>query len=346
MKKLKTLNLWFAFVGTVFFILLTTSIVTIIITFFMLHSGWIRITGPIHFPPVPIMMFLVASIAIGTAITLFVGRKVLKPISDFSLATTHVAKGDFNVRLSYEGRVDELREMVTNFNIMVTELGSIETLRNDFVVTVSHEFKTPLASIEGYAKMLQNPAITPEERLEYTQIITKSTKQLSSLASNILKISNLESQEIIRDKTAFRLDEQIRQALLLLETQWENKKLNLNINLEPANFKGSEELLMQVWLNLLGNAIKFTPKNGEITVSLDVNPTQIRVIISDTGIGISTTAQKHIFDKFYQADSSGFTEGNGLGLALVKRILDLCQYEIKVESQLGAGSTFFVILTI
>lgn len=192
--------------------------------------------------------------------------------------------------------------------------------------------------------MLQNPDITSEERLEYTQTITKSTKQLAALASNILKISNLESQEIIRDMTAFRLDEQIRQALLLLETQWESKKLNLNINLEPANIKSSEELLMQVWLNLFGNAIKFTPKNGEISVSLDVKPNQIRVIISDTGIGIGTTEQKHIFDKFYQADSSGFTEGNGLGLALVKRILDLCQCEIEVVSQLGMGSTFIVIL--
>ncbi|HZK61132.1 MAG TPA: HAMP domain-containing sensor histidine kinase, partial [Anaerovoracaceae bacterium] len=201
MKKFKTLNLWFAFVGTVFFILLATSIVTIFITFFMIHSGWIRIAESSHFPPLPIIMLLVASIAIGTAITLFVGRKVLKPISDFSHATTHVAKGDFNVRLNYNGRVDELREMAINFNTMVTELGSIETLKNDFVVTVSHEFKTPLASIEGYAKMLQNPDISPKESLEYTRTITKSTKQLNALASNILKISNLESQEIIRDMT-------------------------------------------------------------------------------------------------------------------------------------------------
>lgn len=344
MKKLKTLNLWLAFVFTVFFMLLTTSIVTVIITFFMINSGLIRITGQTHFPPVPILMFLLASIAIGTVITIFVGRKVLKPISDFSHATTHVAKGDFNIRLNYKGRVDELREMVTNFNTMVTELESIETLRTDFVVTISHEFKTPLASIEGYAKMLQNPDITSEERLEYTEMITKSTKQLSALASNILKISNLESQEIIRDMTVFRLDEQIRQAILQLENQWENKKLNLNINLGPTNFNGSEELMMQVWLNLIGNSIKFTPKNGEITISLDVEPTQIRVIISDTGIGISDMAQKRIFDKFYQEDSSRYTEGNGLGLALVKRILDLYKCEIKVESKPNEGSTFIVVL--
>lgn len=344
MKKLKTLNLWFAFVVTGFFILLTISIVTFFITFFMLHAGWITPTGPNHSPPTPIIMFLIASISIGTAITFLVWKKVLKPISDFSLATTHVAKGDFSVRLSYNGRVDELREMVTNFNTMVTELDSIETLRNDFVVTVSHEFKTPVASIEGYAVMLQNPFITSDERLEYTRIITESTRQLSTLTSNILKLSNLESREIIRDMAEFRLDEQIRQALLLLENQWESKKINLNITLQPATLRGSEELLMQVWLNLLGNAIKFTPKNGDISVSLENNPDSIRVIISDTGVGMSSAVQKHIFDKFYQADSSGFTAGNGLGLSLVKRILDLCRYTIKVESQSGVGSTFTVIL--
>lgn len=297
-------------------------------------------------PILPISVLFCSSIFTATAINLFLGKKVLKPISALSKAMMDVAKGDFNVQLKYSERVDELDEMTANFNTMVKELGAIETLRSDFVVSVSHEFKTPLAAIEGYATILQNPTLHADERTEYTQKIIESTKQLAKLSSNILMISNLENKGMISEKTNFQLDEQLRQAILLLQPNWEEKKINFNVELTHADFCGNEELLMQVWINVIGNAIKFTPKNGEITVSLDMGADFVEVTVADTGIGISPEDQKHIFDKFYQADRSRYTDGNGLGLSLVKKFIDLCHGKIILESSPELGTSFTIRLPI
>lgn len=342
MKRFKITSLWAAFAVFVFFIILTSSFILIAFTYAMIQLGLLSETS--RDPVVPIMLLVLLSLTIATAINMLIGKKLLKPISAFSKAMMDVAKGDFSVQLKYNERVDELDEMTSNFNTMVHELGTIETLRSDFVVTVSHEFKTPLASIEGYATILQNPELTVEERNEYTQMIIESTKQLAKLSSNILMISNLENREIITEKTEFRLDEQIRQSVLMLEPIWESKKIDFNIDLDHANYYGNEELLMQVWLNLIGNAIKFTPKNGEISLSLKECANILKITVSDTGTGISAEDQKHIFDKFYQADRSGYTDGNGLGLSLVKRIIHLCHGQISVQSELDLGTSFVITL--
>lgn len=342
MKKLRITSLWAAFAAFVFFIILTSSVILFIITYAMVQLGYLSKGEPSPF--VPTIMLLTMGIFIASAVNFFVGKKVLKPISAFSKAMVDVSKGDFRGQLNYDGVVEELNEMAGNFNTMVHELGNIETLRSDFVVSVSHEFKAPLTSIEGYATIIQNPELTDEQKNECAQIIIESTKQLAKLSSNILMISDLENKEIITKKAEFRLDEQIRQAILLLEPIWNNKKINFNIDLDHGSYFGNAELLMQVWLNVIGNAIKFTPKNGEISVGLKDISNHLKVTISDTGIGMTSEVQKHIFDKFYQADRSGNTDGNGLGLSLVKRIVDLCQGRIQVDSSLGGGTTFILEL--
>lgn len=340
MKKPKISSLWAAFAFFVGFIIFTSSFILFCLTYVMYQIGLISRAGPM----LPTFMLLVVSILIASAVNFVVGKKVLNPVTAFSRAMVDVSKGDFSVQLKYDGMVEELNEMSSTFNTMVHELGNIETLRSDFVVTVSHEFKTPLASIEGYATILQNPELTVEETKEYTQMIIESTKQLAKLSRNILMISSLENKEIITERTEFRLDEQIRQSVLMLEPIWEDKKIDLNIDLDHANYYSNEELLMQVWLNVIGNAIKFTPKNSEISIALKASPAELTITITDTGIGMSQEDQKHIFDKFYQADRSGYTDGNGLGLSLVKRIIDLCHGKISVESELGLGTSFVIVL--
>jgi Signal transduction histidine kinase len=344
-NRIKLPSLWAAFAAFGFFTILISSTILVVIIVFMSNSGFIngKIVGK---PLMSLLMLLIISIMIASSISFLVGRRVFKPITAISSAMTDVAKGNFSVKLDYGGRVDELGEMSANFNAMVHELSTIETLRSDFVVMVSHEFKTPLASIEGYATILQNSELTREEIQDCALKITESTKQLANLSSNILMISHLENKEIITEKTEYRLDEQIRQAVLLLEPLWENKKLDLNIELDPAVYFGSEELLMQVWINLIGNAIKFTPRNGEISILLKKSPRTLSIFISDTGIGMSPDEQKHIFDKFYQADRSGRTDGNGLGLSLVKRIIDLSRGSITIQSEANVGSSFIVNLPI
>ena len=344
MKKLRVPSMWVAFVIFIFFSIFTSSGILFGLVYLLYQSGGIPDSN--HHPFLPGAMLLMMSMFLATGLNIFVGKRVLKPLSAFSRAMMEVAKGDFRFCLNYNGRIEELNKMSSDFNAMVNELSNIETLRNDFVVTVSHEFKTPLAAIEGYATILQNPELTDEERKNCTQMIVESTKQLTKLSSNILILSNLENREIITEKSEFRLDEQLRQAILLLEPVWEEKKINFSVELDHTNYYGNEELLMQVWLNLLGNAVKFTPKNGDISVSLQETPDALTIAITDTGVGMSADIQKHIFDKFYQGDNSGYTDGNGLGLSLVKRILDLCHGKISVRSETGVGTCFVIELPV
>lgn len=293
----------------------------------------------------PIINLYAVSVIVGTAISAVVGKRILSPLVKFSGSLMEVGKGNFNIKLDENKyHIEELKEMSQNFNIMVRELNNIETFRSDFIANVSHEFKTPLASIEGYTMLLQSDNLTEEEKNEYTKKILSNTKRLSNLVGIILQISRLENQGIIAEKNKFKLDEQLRQTLLLFESKWTSKNIDLDLDLDSITFYGNEELLMQVWANLFSNAIKFTPNNGTIACTLKRSNRFIITTISDNGIGISEDVQKHIFEKFYQGDKSHSSEGNGLGLALVKRIIDLCGGTIEVQSELGAGSTFTVKL--
>lgn len=296
---------------------------------------------------VPLIVFAVVSIMLGSAMSQLAGRRPIAKIIKFTEATKQIAKGDFTVRLDESIPVAEFREMAHNFNIMAKELAGIEILRNDFIENVSHEFKTPLTAIEGYATLLQKKGLSEEKRAEYTGKILLNTRRLSTLTGNILLLSRLENQEIEIKKERFSLDEQLREIILLFEPQWSAKRLDLDIELDPVEFYGSSELLAQVWQNILGNAMKFASDNGEVQVLLrGVGDTNIEVSIADNGIGMNEEVVQRAFEKFYQGDPSRAASGNGLGLSLAKRIVNLHGGTIEVTSREGCGTVFIVRLPI
>ena len=341
MNKNHSLKLGFIFSLIIFFIMFASHIILFAITAIYFHLGIFQTRHLL----MTIVQLYTVSMIIGTTISVFLGKKILAPLVKFSEALKEVGKGNFDIKLySEKYHIQEFKRMSHNFNIMVNELNNIETFRSDFIANVSHEFKTPLASIEGYTTLLQEINLTEEEKSDYTTKILNNTKRLSNLVGSILQISRLENQEIIAEKFKFKLDEQLRQTLLLFESKWTSKNIDLDIDLDPITFYGNEELLLHVWANIFSNAIKFTPDNGTITCILKQSSGWITAIISDNGIGMSEDVQKHIFDKFYQGDNSHSSEGNGLGLALVKRIIDLCDGKIELQSEYEKGSTFIVKL--
>lgn len=288
---------------------------------------------------------LISYVIIGAFLIALSGRLAVKPILKLTSATKEVAKGNFDIQVKNNSH-DEVGQLTKNFNKMIRELKSIEYLRKDFITSVSHEFKTPLASIQGFAKLLQKGNLSDDEKEDYTNIIVEESARLSKLSSNILKLSKLENQESIDKKTTFSLDEQIRKSILLLEHEWSLKNIEFDIELDEVKYEGDEELLQQVWINLLNNAIKFSSIDSTIAVKLYKTSSTIKVKIRDTGIGMSGETVIRIFEKFYQGDKAHSYDGNGLGLSLVKRILDLCNGNIYVESKLNEGSTFIVELPI
>lgn len=290
------------------------------------------------------LIIAVVSIFVGTVISNYAGRHPLTAIMAMSSAAREVAAGNFDVILDENSQIKELREMAHNFNLMVKELKSTEMLRTDFVENVSHEFKTPLSAIEGYATLLQKKDLDEQKRQEYTRKILHNTQRLSGLTSNILLLSHLENQGLGIRKEPFCLDEQLREILLLLEHRWTEKNLDLDIDLETADYYGSKDLLAHVWQNLLNNAIKFSRNNGTIRIRLYREGLYLIIRIADNGIGMDEEVKRRIFEKFYQGDSSRSSQGNGLGLALAKRIVELHGGSISVSSKKGKGSTFTVSL--
>jgi signal transduction histidine kinase len=236
--------------------------------------------------------------------------------------------------------------MARSFNEMAQELSSIETLRSDFISNISHEFKTPIVSIKGFAKRLKKGTLSEEQRNEYIDIIISESDRLTRLSSNVLLLSRLENTEKVMEKALYPLDEQIRRAILLLEPQLQKKRLEVDAKIESVQIFAGEEVLSHLWINLLGNAIKFSPDGGTVGISLTQNGSEAVVTVSDTGAGMDEEMQRHIFDKFYQGDTSRATEGNGLGLSLVKRILELENGRISVDSEPGKGTRFIVSLPI
>ncbi len=282
----------------------------------------------------------------GTVIAAVMSRVLLRPVEQLSEASKRIAKGDFHLRLEYTGSIREIRDTYDSFNTMARELGAIETLREDFIANVSHEFKTPLTAIEGYSMLLQDESLSESERQECVQKIVSGVSRLSTLVSNILLLSKLEQNTVDMPRTFFRLDEQLRQALVQLEPAWGEKKLNLDVELAEVRYDGCERLLYHVWANLLSNAVKFSPEGGTLGLKMRSDGRAVTVTVSDEGPGMSPEVQRHMFDKFYQGDGSRRQEGSGLGLALVQRILQLLGGEISVESSEGRGSAFTVTLPV
>ncbi|SCP94837.1 HAMP domain-containing sensor histidine kinase [Anaerobium acetethylicum] len=271
-------------------------------------------------------------------------RQLVKPLQILNRASEKVTMGDFDVSLDYKGKITELETVFHNFKTMTEELSSIETLRSDFVSNVSHEFKTPLTAIEGYATLMQNPDISESEKEEYIDRILYNTKRLSSLVGNILMLSKLNNQTIQPEIRTYRLDEQILQILLQQEAVWCAKGIEFDLDMKEITYTGAEQLLYHVWSNLISNAVKFSHQNGIIRISLYKKGPRIVFEIADQGIGISEQNLRHVFEKFYQADTSHKKEGNGLGLAQVKKIIELTGNQITAASENGKGSIFTVQL--
>ena len=286
-------------------------------------------------------MLVIMGSVVGITATLF-SRRFNHIVSGLTQGLRAVADGDFSQRLEPE-KGGPLQPAYEDFNKMSMELQSIQTLRSDFINHFSHEFKTPITAIKGFAELLREPDTTPEERDQYLQIILDESSRLADLANSTLLLTRLESQQFIAEKHPYSLDEQIKRCAILLSPAWEKKQISFTANLEPAEYDGNEDLMRHIWINLLNNAVKYTPERGEITVTLQTLPEELVVSVSDTGIGMSPEVCAHIFDKYYQG-SPGGGRGLGLGLSIVHRILELCGGQIQVDSVEDQGSTFTVRL--
>lgn len=287
---------------------------------------------------------LVISLLIGLVVTRFLSRWFFNPVDNLRKAMGEIADGHFDTSLDTDTAFKEIRELYSGFNLMAEELAATEILQTDFVSNVSHEIKTPINAIEGYTTLLQDCDNLNEEQRQYVGKILFNTKRLSSLVRNILLLSKIDNQQIYTNRTRFSLDEQIRQSIVALEPSWAAKDIEFDVDMDPVEYLGSENLLHHAWSNLIGNAIKFNPQHGLVRIRLRRNENTIVFTVEDEGPGISEYAKKHIFDKFYQADSSHREEGNGLGLALVKRILAIDGGEISAENIEGGGCRFTVTL--
>ncbi|MDE1549999.1 HAMP domain-containing sensor histidine kinase [Jeotgalibaca caeni] len=339
-KKIQS-NLWLYFSLVVFALILVSAsgiaLILLIATYFDIIP---KEGGTVY-----LIIFIALFIAlISSGISSIVGKQFLKPLIKLRKSMKQVAQGDFSVQIEEKKAMGEVQELYSDFNLMVRELSGIETMRNDFISNVSHEFKTPLATVQGYVQLLQNKNITDEERDSYYKRIFEGNQQLVTLTDNILKLTKLETQKIGYEEKLFRLDEQVREVLLFLQPQWEEKNLELDLTLEKMMYTGSEELLYQVWLNLFENAIKYNRENGSIKVRLSEKGNQAIITIQDSGIGIREENYKKIFEKFYQEDNSRKTSGNGLGLTLVQKIIELHEGTIEVDSKPQEGTRFRITL--
>lgn len=270
------------------------------------------------------------------------------PVRQIVEGAEKIMQGDFSARIEPFHGIDSeagFDTIIDYFNRMAEELSGVETLRTDFIANVSHELKTPLSVMQNCGTMLQSPNMTDEQRIKYAKTITEQSRRLAALVTNILKLNKLETQQIYPTAQRYNLGEQLAECLLQFEGTWEKKGIEISTDIEEEVFVESDsELLSLVWNNLFSNALKFTEPNGVVSLSLKAEGELAIVRVSDTGCGISPEVGRHIFEKFYQGDTSHATQGNGLGLALVKRVMDIVDGNITVESEVGKGSTFIVTI--
>ena len=334
-------------------LILTAGIFLIMLTVmtlqgFLMYLYWrifYQADIPIHQFWRPIPLLAVLSAVVGAGLTLLLSRIPLKPIRDLIEAINQLADGNFKVRIHLDLN-REFERLSESFNRMAQELENTELLRSDFINNFSHEFKTPIVSLRGFAKILKNDSLTKEERDEYLDIIISESNRLSQLSTNVLNLSKIEKMSILSDMESFDLSEEVRQSVLLLESKWQNKNLELFIDMDELEYHGNKALLNQVWINLIDNAIKFSPQNGKIKLKLHRKKDQVVFQILDNGCGMDEETKNHIFDRFYQGDSSHTAEGNGIGLTVVEKIVHLHKGQIRVISEAGIGTTFTVNLPI
>ena len=280
---------------------------------------------------------------VGALVAGIIYRNYTRPLKACINAISHLAEGDYSVRVRSKRNDKQMRSLENAINTTAEELGNTEIMRNDFINDVSHEYKTPVSSILGYARLLKSSPLT-KTQTEYVDIIIEESRHLASMTTNVLLLNKFENTEIVTDKKPFSLDEQLRRCFQHLQNEWLNKDISIVGDFNDVTFYGNEEILSHIWSNIVSNAIKFTDKGGEISCSVTQEKENAVVVIKDNGCGMDEETQKHIFDKFYQHEGSGKTEGNGLGLALAKRAAELCEGEILVKSEPDLGTEFTVIL--
>ncbi|HJC80974.1 MAG TPA: HAMP domain-containing histidine kinase [Candidatus Mediterraneibacter excrementipullorum] len=333
-------------------ILLSTGLVFILLFLTMIITNWIVIMGVnagllTARPGTPLIPFLIQtgiiSICIGVILTLGLSYFPLRPVSQLIHAIHSVAGGDFQTKIHLK-HPREFRELSESFNQMTDELSGIEILRSDFINNFSHEFKTPIVSIMGFARLLKRNDLEDNEKEEYLNIIISECRRLSDLSANVLNLSKVESITLLSDTVPYNAAEQIRESILQLERKWDQKGIQFDLDLEDCTVTGRPDLMKQVWVNLIDNAVKFSPSGGSISICTAKEGGEFLFKIQDNGIGMDTQTQGKIFDRFYQGDISHATDGNGLGLSLVRKITELHNGRIEVRSTPGKGSTFIISL--
>ncbi len=330
---------------TFLFIFITSLIAAGVLLYLVSHD--LLTPGEARLRPEGVIFRMVVwSCALGTLLSVLFGRISLYPINRVIDAMNRLAHGDFKTRLVFPAGLDRhptAVEVSDSFNHMAEELEKTEMLRSDFVNHFSHEFKTPIVSIAGFADLLlEDGRMTEEERQEYLRIISEESHRLSDMATNVLNLTKIENQTILTDVTVFNVSEQIRSCLLLLESKWTEKELSLDVDFGEYQYSGNRELLKQVWLNLIDNAVKFADQGGTLKIGITETPEDLIVSVSDTGTEIPRESVGFIFNKFYQADESHATQGNGIGLSIVKAIVEL--HGGKVIPSSGGGTTVFAVV--
>ena len=343
-KRLITLTLFLALF--VFCILLAAIGLTVLGVFILQWAGVIQDLDE-EMDMVTIVIFMsVISLILGWVLVFFSIRIPLKPIHTLISHMNRLAMGDFETRIESKGILSNhpaMKGISDSFNKLAEELENTEMLRGDFINNFSHEFKTPIVSIAGFAKLLKRGNLTEEQRIAYLTSIEEESLRLSYMATNVLNLTKIENQTILTDVTEFNLSEQVRSSVLLLESKWGEKNIDLQLDFDEYAVEGNEELLKQVWINLMDNAVKFSPRCGTVILDVSESADTVTVIISNTGPEISPEKKDKIFGKFYQADESHATEGNGIGLAIVKRVIDLHSGSVAVNCKEGM-TTFTVTL--
>ncbi|MBQ4320600.1 MAG: HAMP domain-containing histidine kinase [Oscillospiraceae bacterium] len=323
---------------TVFLVLLVTSVLTVGLIMLLMRLDVLTIHPETTAADAKNLLLFMAlgSLVLGTAITFGLSTYPLKPVKRLLQSMHRLASGDYSARISFGfpfGKTPVVQEFTDSFNAMAAELGSTEMLRRDFLNHFSHEFKTPIVSIAGFARLVRTGEISEEQKEEYLEIIEEESLRLSRMAENVLNLTKIENQTILTGVTRYNLSEQLRNCLLLLEEKWSGKELELQLEFGEHEICGNRELLQEMWLNLLDNAVKFAPRFAAVAVSIRETERDICVKVSNTGSSIPAEEQSKIFGKFYQADPSHATEGNGIGLTVVKRVAELHGGAVSVESR-------------
>lgn len=327
---------WVIFIAV---FLIAGGVLSFALTLFTAHL----MDGTNDLSPIWIVGMIPMMTLVAIPISFILYRQIKRNLSVLIKGMEKVANGDLEAYIPIANAKD-FAKVYDNFNKMVAEIQSIETLRTSMFDNLSHELKTPIASINGFAKVLAEKDLSDEKKQKYLNIIVDESIRLENLVKNILLLSKLDSQEIITQKEEYNLTEQLQDCIISLENSWADKDIDIAADLENIKYNGESQLMKSLWLNLLSNAIKFTPKNGEVNVKLTSDDKNIIVTISDNGIGMSEEVQAHIFEKHFQADKKTFGSGQGLGLPIAKRIVRLCGGQIAVKSKIDEGSTFIVFL--